>query len=74
LTGSAHWLRSTEDWTITVTTPVPLTFDPTCAGTPQKITGGKLALAGTINGATGTLTLTFTACGVDPTRTWTEAP
>jgi hypothetical protein len=72
--GSFHWLRSTEDWTITVTTPLPLTFDPTCAGTPQQITGGKLALAGTINGADGTLTLTFTACGVDPSRTWTEAP
>lgn len=74
MAGSVHWLRSTEDWTITVTTPVPLTFDPTCPGTPQLITGGKLALEGTINGADGTLTLTFTACGVDPTRTWTEAP
>ena len=74
VSGSLHWLRSTEDWTITVTTAVPLTFDPTCAGTPQRITGGELDLTGTINGADGTLALTFTACGVDPTGTWTEAP
>jgi hypothetical protein len=74
LTGSLHWLRRTEDWTISVTTRVPLTFDPACAGTPQQITGGKLDLTGTINGANGTLTLTFAACGVDPTPTWTGAP
>jgi len=72
--GSMHWVRSTEDWTITVTTPVPLTFDPICVGTPQLIRSGILALEGTINGASGTLRLIFAACGADPILTWTEAP
>jgi hypothetical protein len=71
--GSMHWVRSTEDWTITVSTPVPLTFDPICIGTPQLIRSGILALEGTINGATGTLRLIFAACGSDPIVTWTDA-
>lgn len=73
LAGTAHWTRSTEDWTITVATPVALHYDPTCA-TPQRITSGQLTLDGTINGADGTLTLTWSACGVDPTTVWTPAP
>jgi hypothetical protein len=73
LSGTAHWTRSTEDWTITLATPVALHLDPTCAA-PQRITSGQLTLTGTINGADGTLTLTWSACGKDPRATWTAAP
>jgi hypothetical protein len=72
--GTWHWTRSTEDWAITVSTPTPLVYDPTCTTTPQRITSGQLSLGGTINGADGTLTLTFSACGTDPTPVWVPAP
>lgn len=73
LSGTAHWTRSTEDWTIALATPVRLHVNPTCAA-PQRITSGQLTLTGTINGADGTLTLTWSACGTDPRATWTAAP
>jgi len=73
LSGTAHWTRSTEDWTITLATPVPMQVDTTCAA-PQRITSGQLTLAGTINGADGTLTLTWSSCGVDPVATWDPSP
>lgn len=69
ISGSVDWKRSTEDWQLTVQTPVPLVYDATCTTTP-RIASGQLTLNGTINGKAGTLWLTWSACGKEPTRAW----
>lgn len=74
VTGTLHWKRSTEDWTLTVDTPTPMVLDPTCTTTPQRLSSGKLTLTGVVAGASGVLTLTFTGCGADPTATWVAGP
>jgi hypothetical protein len=74
ITGTLHWQRSTENWDLAIATPTPLAFNTTCTTTPQRIDAGVLTLTGTISGAAGVLSLTFTGCGVDPTRTWAASP
>lgn len=73
-TGTMTWHRSTEDWSFTIDSPVPLEFDPTCTTTPLRISDGTLTLTGTISGVAGVLTVKFSACGTDPTTTWTPTP
>jgi hypothetical protein len=70
VTGTFHWKRSTEDWTLTVATPTPLVYDPTCTTTAQRITSGQVTLTGTISGTAGTLRITWSECGTLPTRTF----
>lgn len=67
--GGIAWHRSTENWTLSVATVVPLSYDAGCTATP-KISAGQLTLAGVINNQTGTLRITWSQCGVEPTRTW----
>jgi hypothetical protein len=74
MSGTFHWKRSTEDWTLTIATPVPLVLDPTCTTTPQRLTSGKLTLSGVVAGTNGVLTLTFNGCGTDPTTSWASSP
>lgn len=71
--GTLGWQRSTEDWTLTVATPVPLVYDATCIATP-KISSGEITMQGTINGETGTLRFIWSACGTEPVRGWTVGP
>jgi hypothetical protein len=68
--GSFHWRRSTENYTLTISTPTPITYDPSCTGTPDQFTDGEMDLVGTIQGVDGTLILTWSGCGADPTRSW----
>ncbi|HXG45265.1 MAG TPA: hypothetical protein VNJ71_10965 [Gemmatimonadales bacterium] len=72
LDGTWTWRRRTEDYRLTVSTVVPLQYDPTCAG-PHRFRAGRLELAGTLQGRQGTLVLTWSACGTDPARRWLES-
>lgn len=73
VSGTARWQRSTEDWSLTVATPVPLAYDAACTATP-RLTGGVLTLTGTISGQSGVLQFTWSQCGIEPVRTWTPGP
>jgi hypothetical protein len=72
ISGDIRWQRSTEDWDLSVATPTPLVYDASCVATP-RISAGQLTLTGVINGQGGTLRLTWTACGVEPNRSWVGA-
>jgi hypothetical protein len=74
ITGSLHWHRSTENWDLAIATPTALHFDSTCTTTPQRIDAGVVTLTGSISGSDGVLSLTFTACGVDPTGSFVATP
>lgn len=71
IAGSLDWERSTEQWSLAVATPQPLNYDADCTDTPQRIKAGKVTLTGTVRGQAGVLTLTWTACGAPPSRSWT---
>ncbi len=73
ITGTAGWRRSTEDWSLTVATPVPLVYNANCTATP-RLSGGVLTLTGTISGESGVLQFNWSQCGVEPIRSWTPAP
>jgi hypothetical protein len=73
VTGTWHWKRSSEDWTLTVATPTPLVYDPTCTTTAQRFTAGQVTLTGTISGTPGTLRIDWSECGKLPTRTFTPS-
>ncbi len=73
ITGTAGWRRSTEDWSLTVATPVPLAYSAACTVTP-RLTAGVLTLTGTISGESGVLQFNWSQCGVEPVRTWTPTP
>jgi hypothetical protein len=67
--GAWNWLRSSEAWEMTVTTRSRLHYDASCTG-PQRFNAGVLRLSGRVDGADGYMELTFTGCGVEPTRRW----
>lgn len=71
IAGTLDWQRSSEQWSLAVATPVPLNYDADCTTTPQRIKAGKLTLSGTVRGELGVLTLTWSACGAPPSRSWT---
>jgi len=70
ITGTLTWQRASEDYSFAITTPVPLHYDASCTLTPQRIDSGELHADGTVNGVTGTLIVTWTACGTEPTVQW----
>jgi hypothetical protein len=74
IAGSLDWKRSSEHWTLAVSTPVPLQYDASCTGTPQRIKAGILTLTGTVADVPGVLTVTWSACGTEPAREWIPAP
>lgn len=67
--GDWKWVRSTENWALTVSTITRLHYDATCTQ-PQRFTAGVLRLSGEVDGADGYVELTFAACGAEPTRRW----
>jgi len=68
--GSWHWKRSTEDWNLTLATPIPLAYDATCTTTAQRFTAGRVTMTGTIANVPGTLVIDWSECGKLPTRTF----
>ena len=70
INGTLTWNRSTENFSFAITTPVPLDYDADCTLTPQRIQSGELHAAGTVNGRSGTLIVTWTGCGIEPTKQW----
>ena len=73
VTGTWHWKRSTEDWSLTVATPIPLVYDASCTTTAQRFTAGRVTLTGTIANVPGTLQINWSACGKLPSRTFIAA-
>jgi hypothetical protein len=74
LGGTLDWHRSTENFSFTISTPVPLHYDPSCTGTPQRISAGELRASGTIGSSTGYIRVLWTACGIEPTKTFVTVP
>lgn len=69
--GSWDWVRSSEDWELTVSTLTPLQYDASC-DEPQRFTAGRVRLTGRIDGAEGHVDLEFEACGEEPARSFTR--
>jgi hypothetical protein len=63
--GTFEWNRSGELFSLTVTTPTPLTFDADCDDTPQ-ISAGELRASGTFEGQDGYVQLVWNDCGDEP--------
>jgi hypothetical protein len=70
--GSQSWERGTESFSFTVTTVTPLAYNAGCTLTHQRIEAGQLRFDATVNGHTGYLLLTWTSCGMPPSREWVE--
>jgi hypothetical protein len=73
ITGTLHWKRSTEDYSFDISTPLPVHYDATCV-TSRGLDAGTIQLDGTIGAQTGSLTVHWTGCGLDPTVVWTVTP
>jgi hypothetical protein len=71
IVGALDWRRSTEDFELTITTPVALEFDPNCSSF-QPISTGQVDLQGTVANTTGIFHVVFAGCGNNPTVTFTE--
>jgi hypothetical protein len=71
IVGALDWRRSTEDFELTITTPVALQFDPGCSSF-QPISVGEVDLQGTVANTTGIFHVVFAGCGNNPTVTFTE--
>ena len=62
LSGQETFTVNNTTYAFTVSTPTPLTVDPT--GCPTGVTSGVVTVGFSGQGATGTATITWTACGV----------
>ncbi len=62
VTGNSTFTHGDRRVTLDVSTPTLLHFNSACADRP-KFDGGTLVVVATRNGATTTLTITFTGCG-----------
>lgn len=65
-TGTVNWSRGTEEFSLAVSTPTPLSYSATC-NSAQRVTAGEMRAQGVFNGRTGYLRVRWTACGVEPT-------
>ncbi len=70
LTGTYAWTRAGVSKSFTATTPTPLVWTASCTA-DSKITAGSINFA--LSSGAG-VTLTWTACGVEPTVTYVPAP
>lgn len=62
ITGTSTFTHGDHSFALDVTTPTALHFDATCQDRP-KFDSGTLVVVATRNGATSTITITFTGCG-----------
>lgn len=60
--GTSTWSTANRSWSVTLTTPEALQFDPTCTVTP-RLTDGTLHLVATRNGVTTNIEVAFINCG-----------
>lgn len=60
--GSSTWATANRSWTVTLTTPEALQYDPSCTVTP-RLTDGTLNLVATRNGVSTNITVAFINCG-----------
>lgn len=64
--GTLEWNRPGEAFSLTITTPTPLSYDADCTGTPQRIRAGELRASGTFEGQEGYVQLRWNDCGDAP--------
>ena len=66
IAGTIDWLRGTEHFVLTVTTPTPLHYNDGCLDTVQRIDSGEMHLAGNFDGTEGTVIVRWRECGSEP--------
>ena len=66
IAGTADWVRGTEHFALTITTPTPLQYDASCTTTVQRIRAGELHAEGTFGEMAGTVRVTWRECGSEP--------
>jgi hypothetical protein len=66
IAGTMNWLRGTEDFALTVTTPTPLHYNAGCTDTVQRIDGGEMHLVGTFDEIEGNVQVRWSECGSEP--------
>ncbi len=66
IAGTIDWTRGTEHFSMTITTPTPLQYDPSCTDTVQRIRAGELTAAGTFGELDGLVRLSWRECGSEP--------
>ncbi len=64
--GTVDWVRGTEHFIMTVTTPATLQYDASCTDTVQRIRTGEIHAAGTFGDMTGIVKVTWRDCGTEP--------
>ena len=69
--GTMDWLRGTESFALTVSTPEPLHFDATCDAA-QRVDAGEMHAAGTFGDLTGYVRVRWGDCGDEPTIDFVE--
>jgi hypothetical protein len=71
VTGTMDWLRGTESYALTVSTPEPLHFDATCRAA-QRFDAGEVHAAGTFDDLTGYVRVRWGDCGDEPSIDFVE--
>jgi hypothetical protein len=69
--GTMDWLRGTESYALTVSTPEPLHFDVTCDAA-QRFDAGEVHAAGTFGDLTGYVRVRWGDCGDEPSIDFVE--
>ncbi len=69
--GTMDWLRGTESFALTVTTPEPLHFDASC-DKAQRFDAGEVHAAGTFGDLTGYVRVRWGDCGDEPSIDFVE--
>lgn len=60
--GSSTWSTANRSWSVSLSTPEALQYDPSCTVTP-RLTDGTLNLVATRNGVSTNITIAFINCG-----------
>ncbi len=69
--GTMDWLRGTESFALTVTTPEPLHYDASCDAA-QRFDAGEVHAAGTFGDLTGYVRVRWGNCGDEPSIDFVE--
>ena len=66
IAGTMDWVRATEHYVLTVTTPTPLHYNDGCTDTVQRIDRGEMRLTGTFDEVDGAVIVRWDECGREP--------